>query len=129
MDKKIISLEEVKKEKFIEKVPKVFRLEDAVNYSVQIENYINSLYDLALEDKKYYSLCTHEQIKTLSYIYMSFFKILYSEIEDFDGSKQSNRIMLKFLPELYKICETLPDIEVLKQDVSSKIMKYENKKD
>lgn len=127
MDKKVISLDEYIKDKFIEELPKTFDLEDAINYSAQIENYINNLYNLALEDKKYHSLCTQEQIKTLSSIYMSFFRILYSEIEDFDESEQSNRIMLKFLSELYKICESLPDIEVLKQDDSSKIMKYENK--
>ena len=30
--------------------------------------------------------------------------------------KQSNRIMLKFLTELYKICEELPNIDNLKQN-------------
>lgn len=128
MDKKVISLDEYRKDKFIEELPDIFNLEDAVDYSEQIENYINGLYDLALEDKKYHSLCTHEQIKILSSIYMSFFKILYSELEDFDESEQSNRIMLKFLSELYKICKELPDIENLKQSIDNKIMKYENKK-
>lgn len=129
MDKKIMSLNEYKRDKFIQKLPDEFSLEDAVDYSKKIENYINDLYNLSLEDEKYHSLCTYEQIKILSSIYMSFFKILYSEIEDFDETKQSNRIMLKFLTELYKICEELPNIDNLKQNSDIKIIKYKEQKD
>lgn len=119
MSKKIISFEEAKKEKIKEEFPKIFTLMDIQNYSSKIEENLNSLFDLAKEDKKYHSICSREQLNLLSNVYSSFFNILYSEIKEYDNSKKSNKIMVKFLTELYKISNSLTDINLLKKNINN----------
>lgn len=127
MDKKVISIDEIKEEKFIDNSPETFNLQDAVKYCSMIEYYLNSFYELALEDEKYHSVCTTEQIKLLSEIYDSFFKILFSEIDSFDYSKESNRIMYEFLSELHRICSNLTDADTVRKNIDNEVLKYENK--
>lgn len=127
MSKKVVSIDEIKKEKFKNEFPKSFNLDDAIKFSNTIEYYLNSFYELALEDKKYHSVCTTEQIKILSNIYSSFFKILFSELDAFDGSKESNRIMFEFISELYKICSDLTDADTVRKNIDNNILKYEKR--
>jgi ATP-dependent helicase/DNAse subunit B len=122
-DDKVISIDDIKREKYKEELPKFFALEDAEEFSKMIEECLNSFYNLALEDEKYHSVCTTEQLKILSNVYTSFFKILYSELDDFDYSDESNRIMSKFLSELYRICDNLPDIEEIKENIDNNNLK------
>ncbi len=122
MDDKIINIEELKAKKAIENLPNSFNLEDAVLYAKTIENNINYFYQLAMEDKKYQALCSEEQIKLLSNIYCSFFKILFSEIDDFNFSDDSNRIMYKFLSELHSICSNLSNVDEIKN--KNNVLKY-----
>ena len=131
MDKKVISIDEVKQIKFEEEFPEVFTLDDAVKYANQIEYYLNSFYELAKEDKKYHSVCTTEQLKILSSIYSSFFKIMFSELDEFEEnySTGSNRIMFKFLSELYKICKDLTDAEAVRENIDNPVLKLENKEE
>lgn len=127
MEKKIISIDEIKKEKLESELPETFHLDDAIKYSNIIEYYINSFYELGLEDEKYHSVCTIEQLKILSSIYSSFFKILFSELDDFNYSEESNRIMFKFISELYKICNNLTDADVVRKNIDNEVLKYEYK--
>lgn len=124
MDKKVISIDEIKEERFKNEFPDTFNLEDAIKYSNTIEYYLNSFYNLALEDKKYHSVCTTEQMKILSDIYSSFFKILFNELDAFDGSKESNRIMFEFISELYKICNNLTDADDVRKNIDNSILGY-----
>lgn len=127
MEKKVISIDELKKEKFEEELPDHFELQDILKFSNMIEYSINTLYDTALLDEKYHSVCTTEQIKILTNIYSSFFKILFNEYSEFDGSSESNRIMFQFASELYKICSELPNVEEIRKNIDKKIYKLENK--
>lgn len=131
MDKKVISIDEVKQMKFEEEFPEMFNLSDAIKYANQIEYYLNSFYELAKEDKKYHSVCTTEQLKLLSSIYSSFFKIMFSELDEFEEnySTDSNRIMFKFLSELYKICKDLTDAEAVRENIDNPVLKLENKEE
>lgn len=127
MDKKVISIDELKKEKFESEFPETFNLEDAIKYSNIIEYYLNSFYELALEDEKYHSVCMEEQLKILVSIYSSFFKILFSELDDFTYLEESNRIMFKFLSELYKICSELTDADTIRENIDNEVLEYKNK--
>lgn len=131
MDKKVISIDEIKQQKFEDKFPDSFTFNDIYIFANKIEYYLNSFYELALEDEKYHSVCTTEQMKLLSNIYSSFFKIMFSEMEEFEENESSdtNRILFKFVSELYKICEELTDAETVKQNIDNPVLKLENKKE
>lgn len=129
MEKKVISISEIKEKKFEKEFPETFNLDDALTFANKIEYYINSFYELSLEGEKYHSVCTSEQIKILSSIYSSFFKIMFNELDHFNYSEESNRIMFSFLSELYKICSDLTDADTVRENIDNEVLKYENKKD
>lgn len=126
MEDKIINIKDLKAAKTIESLPSSFNLEDAITYAETIENNINCFYELAMKDKNYQALCSEEQLKLLSNIYCSFFKILFSEIDDFNFSEDSNRIMYKFLSELHCICSKLSDVDEIKN--KNNVLKYSETK-
>lgn len=131
MDKKVISIDEIKEKKFEEDFPELFELNDLYKFANAIEYYLNSFYELAKEDEKYHSVCTTEQLKLLSSIYSSFFKIMFSEMDEFEEnySADSNRIMFKFASELYKICKDLTDADTVRENIDNPVLKLENKEE
>lgn len=68
-----------------------------------------------------------EQLKILSNIYSSFFKILFSELDDFNYSEESNRIMYRFISELHRICIGLTDADTIRENIDNEVLKYEKK--
>ena len=130
MSKKVMSIDEIRKQKFEEEFPESFDTTDVLKFTNMIEYNLNSFYDLGLEDEKYQSICSHEQFKLLTNIYSSFFKILYDEFDKFDEtSDESCRIMYSFMCELYKICSNLTDAEVVRENIDKNVLKFENKED
>lgn len=126
MDKKVITIDEIKK-KFIDEFPSSFDLSDIYKFANSIEWSINELYNLALTDRKYSCMCMDEQLKILSNIYMSFIKVCFSQIDEYDGSEESNRILYSFACELYKIYKNLPDLDKLKNETDTIVLKLEDK--
>lgn len=105
-----------------------YELEDVIKYSNKIEYKLNELYELSLKDKKYWVECTNGQRKILIMIYSSFFDILKIEYENFDETESNNKILAKFLTQLFLICDDFVDISLIKKNMDKNILKYENKK-
>lgn len=125
----IINIEElikVKKEEEEKNIPESFSIVDIYKYNNMIEYYPNSLYDLAKEGKEYQSLCTSEQFMMLSHIFVSYFNILYSELNNFNESEDesSNRVLYKYACDLHNIVKDIKDIDTLKMDIDKKVMEF-----
>lgn len=105
-----------------------YELNDVIKYSNKIEYKLNELYELSLKDKKYWVECTNGQRKILIMIYSSFFDILKIEYENFDKTESNNKILAKFLTQLFLICDDFVEISLIKKNIDKNILKYENKK-
>lgn len=110
-------------------VKEVFELNDVVKYSNIIESRLNEFYTLSLKDKTYWTDCTNGQRNILIMVYSSFFKILSYEYENFEKNIDSNKVLSKFLTQLYLIYDETVDINFLRKNMDKNVLKYENKKD
>lgn len=124
MEKKIISIDEIKEQKKLEEIPDVFVLGDVSKFTNMILYALNSFYELALEGEVYHSVCTQEQLNILTSVYSSFFTILYSEYDKYIDGEENERIISVFLTELYKITRNLPDAEEIKKNIDKNVLKF-----
>lgn len=120
----VVNLKAYKDDKEIIKQSKIFKTTDATKYASQIETTINSICELGSENDELTKACSNAQLEILSKIMLSYFKILFDQIDNI--STENSDIIYSFLSDLDEICCDLPNIEIIKEK-KAQVLKFINK--
>lgn len=119
MNKKIIDLEKIRKERENYN-NKSFMIDELLNLTEVIEDKMNEMYYLGEKYKNAGGKCTDEQMKLFSKIVCSYFRILYDVIDNYNGSEDENRILYNFAHHLDEICTNLPNMDEVLTSMANK---------
>ena len=56
----------------------------------------------------------------------SYFRILFDEINNYEGNDNQNIILYNFLEDLRNICDNLPDLQKIIKDEDKRVLRLEN---
>lgn len=103
-----------------------YTMDEILTFPETIENKINEIYDIGAKNKEYRLKCTEEQIRIFIKIVCSYFRILFDEINNYDGNDKQNVILYSFHEDLRNICDDLPDLQKIIKDDDKRVLRLEN---
>lgn len=105
---------------------KSYTIDEILTFPEVIENKLNEIYDFGTKYKDCGGICTDEQMKLFSKIFCSYFTILFSEIDEYTGSSEENKVLYRFAKDLDEICSSLPDLQQMIKEEDKKVIRLEN---
>ena len=106
--------------------PRNYTIDEILTFPEIIENKINEIYDIGAKNEEYRLKCTEEQIRIFIKIVCSYFRILFDEINNYEGNDNQNIILYNFLEDLRNICDDLPDLQKIIKDDDKRVLRLEN---
>lgn len=106
--------------------PRNYTIDEILAFPEIIENKINEIYDIGAKNEEFRLKCTEEQIRIFIKMVSSYFRILFDEINNYEGNDNQNIILYNFLEDLRNICDNLPDLQKIIKDEDKRVLRLEN---
>ena len=106
--------------------PRNYTIDEILTFPEIIENKINEIYDIGEKNEEFRLKCTEEQIRIFIKMVSSYFRILFDEINNYEGNDNQNIILYNFLEDLRNICDDLPDLQKIIKDEDKRVLRLEN---